>query len=123
MTQTLTKSLAAVGEEISHELGAKMAKDYQVANPSDVHAYIIGRNIIEQILSQPGCVGIQFYNAYNEIGQKTLVYVGLNADAKPIIKYTAINNEGILENQKGIVADRVIGPHIDTDFGTWGMPD
>lgn len=101
------KKVASIGEEIGLELGTQFIKDYQVANPTDVQYYVIGRNIIDEILAQPGCVGIRFYNAYNEIGEKTLVYVGLNKDGKAIVEYTCINNEGVLESQKGIVADRI----------------
>ena len=101
------KKVASIGEEIGLELGTQFIKDYQVANPTDVQYYVIGRNIIDEILSQPGCVGLRFYNAYNEIGEKTLVYVGLNKDGKAIVEYTCINNEGVLESQKGIVADRI----------------
>ena len=73
MTQTeLTKrTVAQVGEEITHELGAQMITDYQAANPTDVKSYQIGRNIIDEILAQPGCAGIKFYNAYNESEEKT----------------------------------------------------
>ena len=84
-----------------------MVKDYQTANPNDVHFYEIGRNIIDQILAQPGCAGMRFYNAYNEMGEKTLVYVGLNKRRKSIVEFTCINNEGALETNKGIVADRI----------------
>jgi hypothetical protein len=101
------KKVAAVGEEIGLELGTKFIKDYQIANPRDAQYYVIGRNIIDEILAQPGCVGIRFYNAYNEIGEKTLVYVGLDELGKAIIEYTCINNEGLLELNKGIVADRI----------------
>src|SRR6185369_15815629 len=76
-TELLQKDLKTVGEEISYQLGAQMVKDYQVANPNDVKSYYIGRNIIDQILAQPGVVGLRFYNAYNEEGKKTLVYVGV----------------------------------------------
>ena len=105
--QTLAKPVAAIGEEIGYELGKQMVNDYQTANPTDVTFYEIGRNIIDQVLAQPGCAGIRFYNAYNERGQKTLVYVGLNKDGKAILEYTVINNEGVLESNKGIVADRI----------------
>lgn len=104
---TLAKPVAAIGEEIGYELGKQMVNDYQTANPTDVTFYEIGRNILDQVLAQPGCAGIRFYNAYNEMGQKTLVYVGLNKDGKPILEYTVINNEGVLESNKGIVADRI----------------
>ena len=101
------KKVASIGQEIGLELGTQFIKDYHVANPSDVQYYVIGRNIIDDILAQPGCVGIRFYNAYNELGEKTLVYVGLNEKGKAIIEYTCINSDGVLESQKGIVADRI----------------
>ena len=102
------RDIQAIGEEIGFELGAKMVNDYQTANPQDAYCYVIGRNIIENILAQPGCVGIQFYNAYNEMGEKTLVYVGLDADGKAILEYSTVNKEGQLSFEKGIVADRIV---------------
>jgi hypothetical protein len=105
--QTLAKPIAMIGEEIGLELGKQMVNDYQAVNPTDVHFYEIGRNILDQILAQPGCAGIKFFNAYNEAGEKTLVYVGLNKDGKVLTQFTCINNEGVLESNKGIVADRI----------------
>ena len=105
--QTLAKPVALIGEEIGIELGRQMVTEYQIANPTDVHFYEFGKNFLNQIMAQPGCAGIRFYNAYNEAGEKTLVYVGLNADGKAIFESTCINNEGILEINKGIVADRI----------------
>lgn len=105
-----TKNPATVGEEISHELGAKMVKDFQDAHPEDVTANYIGRNILESILSQPGCAGIRFYNAINETGIKTLVYVGVDMNEKLITAYTGVNNSGELINIQGIVADRSSRP-------------
>ena len=103
-------NLAQVGEEVGLALGTQMVKTYQEANPTDVKWYMIGREIIEKILAQPRCAGIRFYNAINEIGEKTLVYVGVDEEGTPIVKYATINKNGILENQKGIVADRVSKP-------------
>lgn len=105
--ETLQKrDLTMIGEEISHELGAKMIKDYQVANPTDVKGYFIGRTIIEQMLVQPGCVGIRFYNAINEKGEKTLVQVGVDESGKSIVEYTIVRTDGSMGTQKAIVADR-----------------
>lgn len=120
MTQTeLTKkSVSQVGEEITHELGAQMIKDFQSANPNDVKSFLIGRNIIEQILAQPDCVGMQFYNAYNEEGEKTLVYVGLDQFGKSLVEYAVINNKGNFESHKAIVADKVRpgGENLEEDW-------
>jgi hypothetical protein len=121
--QLLTlKKVATIGKEIGLELGTQFIKDYQIANPSDAQFYVIGRNIIDEILAQPGCVGIRFYNAYNEMGEKTLVYVGLSEEGKAIVEYTCINNEGQLESHKGIIADRIDrgSRSQDLDEGTWG---
>ena len=125
MTQTLTKSLAAVGEEISHELGAKMISDYHNANPSGNSYFQIGKNIIENILAQPGCVAIRLYNALNELGQETLVYTGVDANNEVLVEYVSVNNLGQITKAKGIVADRLKPPvkiNEDSEFG-WGLPE
>lgn len=121
-----TKNLMNVGEEISHELGAKMVKDFQDAHPEDVTANYIGRNILESILSQPGCAGIRFYNALNEEGRKTLVYVGVDINEQLITSYTGVNNSGELINVQGIVGDRSACPggsggsdDNDSESGSW----
>lgn len=127
MTQTLTKKLAAVGEEISHELGIQMVKDFQQSNPNEVTSYQVGRNILESILAQPGCVAIRFYNAINELGEKTLVYTGIDAKNQVIAEYVTINNQGELSKSKGIVADRIKPPtgidDLEADLTTWGIPE
>jgi hypothetical protein len=121
MTQTnlLKKDLSQVGEEIPHELGAQMVKDYQVANPTDVKGYYIGRNIIDQIMAQPGCIGINFYNAYNEAGEKTLVYVGVDEFGKSIVEYTIIKCDGSFGIKKAIIADRSEKPTHNNDYNWW----
>ena len=122
--QMLTlKSIASIGEEIGLELGTQFIKDFQIANPTDVQYFVIGRNIIDEILAQPGCVGIRFYNSYNELGEKTLVYVGLNERGNAIVEYSTINQEGKLTKNKGIVADRgARGGRSDSSFDedAWG---
>jgi hypothetical protein len=121
--QTLAKPVSAIGEEIGIELGNQMVHDYQVANQNDVHFYEIGRTVLDQILAQPGCEGIKFYNAINEMGEKTLVYVGLNSDGKAILDFTCINTNGVMESNKGIVADRIRtgngGPIKTSDTEDW----
>ena len=107
--QVTPENLRMVGEEISHELGAKMVKDFQDANPTENTANYIGRDILERILAQPGCEGIRFYNAINETGRTTLVYVGIDADENIIREYTGVNLAGELVKERGIVADRSVG--------------
>jgi hypothetical protein len=112
-------SLASIGEEIGLELGAQMVKSFDCKHPDDVKSYLIGREIIEKILAQPGCVGLKFYNALNEVGEKTLVYLGVDANGKPIVEYTIINVAGLLSTEKGIVADRIVTQPGGFDWWSW----
>lgn len=107
VTTKISNLTAEVGAEIGQELGAQMISTYRQENPTDTLGYFIGRNILEQVLAQPGCVGIKFYNAYNEMGQKTLVYVGVNTSGNDMLTISSINVNGRLEAVNGIVADRV----------------
>ncbi|MEO6000823.1 MAG: hypothetical protein ABIN89_28510 [Chitinophagaceae bacterium] len=119
--QISANNLAMVGEEISQELGAKMVKDFQDVNPNENTANYIGRNILERILAQPGCEGIRFYNAINEMGRTTLVYVGIDANENIIKQYVGVNNFGELVSEDGIIADRSVGApptSVDTVW-TW----
>jgi hypothetical protein len=102
------KDHAAVGEVISHELAADFIKGFEeTARHGEIRGYQIGRNIIDQILAQPGCVGMHFYYGLNEDGMKTLVYVGIDADGKDLVKRTVITANGDLSIADGIMADRV----------------
>ncbi len=100
---------AEVGEAISHELAAKMVKDFHDAQSEEVPDFIIGKNIISQVLSQPGCVGIKFYNALNESGVRTLVYVGVDVNGNIITEYTGVNEDGKLGRVEALVGDRTDG--------------
>lgn len=114
-------SIEKIGEEIGLELGKQFVENYNLSNPTNQSSYIIGKEILIQILSQPGCAGIQLLNAKNENGEDTLVYIGLDNLGKQILSYTSINNLGELYSAKGIVADRLTRPRtngIDEDC-TW----
>ncbi|MBD0295632.1 MAG: hypothetical protein ICV84_10625 [Flavisolibacter sp.] len=120
MVQTKSTALSAqVGEEIGRQLGAEMISSYRSKNPNDVVSYFIGRNILSQILVQPGCIGIKFYNAYNEEGQKTLVYVGVDQEGNDMLNITSINTKGQLESYNGIVADRTKNDTLESEDSWW----
>jgi len=118
-TELTKRSIAQIGEAISHDLGSQMIKDYQSANPTDTKNYTIGRDILDQILAQPGCVGLRFYNAYNEIGEKTLVYVGVDNAGKSLIEYVVVHQDGNLGAEKAIVADRTVNNDSDLLTTVW----
>lgn len=102
-----TKTLAEVGEDIGLAEGMQLVKAFAEANPDATKGYYIGRNIIDQILSQPGCVGINFRKCLTETNEEHLVYTGVDADGKDIIEYSVVTVTGDVVKQNAIVADRV----------------
>jgi hypothetical protein len=98
--------VASIGEAIDHELAKKMIKTYKETYPESFTGVAIGRNIIEQVLAQPGCVGIRFYDAINEVGQKTLVYVGIDAAGKDVLEHVVVNQNGTISVDPVTVGDR-----------------
>jgi len=118
-----TKTLAEVGEDIGLAEGIKLVNAFTNANPEATKGYYIGRNVIDQILSQPGCVGINFRKCLTEMNEEHLVYTGVDADGKDIVEYSVVTNTGDVVKQNAIVADRVwinndeIETIIETIFG------
>jgi len=102
-TQTLTE----VGEDIGLAEGLKLVKAFAQANPEATKGYYIGRNIIDQILSQPSCVGINFRKCLTNLNEEHLVYTGVDADGKDILEYSVVTNTGSIAKQDAIVADKI----------------
>lgn len=96
---------ANVGEHIGYELGAKMIKDYY-DKFQEAGSQFVGRNILDQILAQPGCIGIKIFKALNEVGEKTYVITGVDQEGQLMLEVTAVNPNGEIKKAEGIVADR-----------------
>lgn len=101
------KPISEVGEDIGLNEGASMIKAYRDANPTDTASHIIGREILEQILAQPGCAGINVASAAKANGERTLVITGVDAEGAAILSFPVVNANGQLDQKDGIVADRV----------------
>jgi hypothetical protein len=97
---------AEIGQAIDHDLAAKMVKNFNDAHPELEKTFTIGKQIIEQILAQPGCVALQVYNAINEYGKTTLVYCGLNERGDIINKYPVVREDGKIYQVEGLMGDR-----------------
>jgi len=110
MTQNAqeTKSLAKVGEDIGLVEGTKLVQNFRDANPNATPGYYIGRNIIDQILNQPGCVGINFRKCLSENNEEHLVYTGVDTEGKDLLQYSVVTTVGDIEKYDGIVADMII---------------
>ena len=99
------KDFAAIGGEISHEMGQDLVKAYETACPDGPAGFMLGRNILEKILAQPGCVGIRFHHAVNKEGQRTVVYIGMDENGKDILQHTMVTEGGTITSKEAIVAD------------------
>src|ERR1700678_3230508 len=94
------KDYASIGGEIGLEKGNDFIRAYETAFPGEASPFIIGRNIIEKILAQPGCTGIQFHDALNEEGKKTFVYIGIDASGNEILHHTMVTENGIIASEE-----------------------
>ena len=103
-----TMCLTEVGENIGLTEGIQLVKAFKEANPDATSGYYIGRNILEQIMAQPGCVGINFRKCLTNMNEEHLVYTGVDADGKDILQFTVVTNTGGIEKQDAIVADKTI---------------
>ncbi len=112
--------VASIGEAIDHNLAKEMIQSYQTTHPETFTGVLIGRKIIDQILAQPGCVGIRFIDAINEEGQKTLVYIGVDAANNAILQTVVVERNGAIATVPAIVADRGLGGgSLIDDLITW----
>jgi len=104
---------AGIGKDIGYEAGAKMIKRHFDENPDDVMAHFMGRDIIDAILAQPGCIGIRTFHGLNEIGIRQIVLVGVDKEGNNILEFDTLDENGNTSKRIGIVADqnRVCPPY------------
>ena len=83
------------GEQITLTEGAAMTAAYRNSDGAwGARAHYIGKNIINSILAQTGCVGIRMYYGIDTNGDKQPVFVGVNASGNDMTS--------------GIIADRTL---------------
>jgi len=102
------RNLSEVGEDIGLEKGLEMIVSYKHTFPETAVCHYIGKNIIDKILAQPGCVGINFRKGLNATGTEHLIYTGVDANGKDILSLLAVEQDGRLIRRNAIVAERDI---------------
>ena len=80
------------GKQITLAEGATMTSNHRSANPDAHLGHFMGKEILNQILDQTGCMGIRVYHGLNSSGDRELVFVGVDANENDMIS--------------GIIADR-----------------
>lgn len=68
------------GEFISLSEASEMTARYREANPNAVKAHYIGKELIQEILDQQGCVGIRIYYGLDDNNRLQPIIVGVGSD-------------------------------------------
>lgn len=87
------------GSSISIADGAAMTLNHRMANPNARLGHFMGKDILNSILAQSGCMGIRTYHGLDTNGNQELIMVGVDSNENDMVS--------------GIVADRMVGapPH------------
>ena len=62
----------------------EMISAFQASNPFKTYAWYFGREAIESVLAQNGCVGVRIYGALNKEGKFSPVLFGVTTDGNDI---------------------------------------
>ena len=73
------------GDAIPITDGSALTAEFRQHNPNHRLAHFFGRDILQQILDQPDCMGIRVYYGVNEEGQSELVLAGADADENDML--------------------------------------
>jgi hypothetical protein len=112
MAKSMKKNYRFTGKEgavMSDTLLQKWIQRHQ--DHHEVRGHFFGKDILANTLSQPGCMGIRFYHAIDDKGQKTLVLVGTDEKGKNLWSSNKVSG--------GKLKD---GPPTGGGDGSWPCP-
>src|SRR5690606_16463635 len=70
------------GEFVTLAMASDWTETYRNDHAGETKAHFFGKNKLQEILDQTGCMGIRIYYAIDGDGKKQLVLVGAGADEK-----------------------------------------
>src|SRR5882757_153040 len=78
------------GEDWDLELSISWTKHHRDRHPHEPHSHFFGKEILERILSQPGCMGLRFHHAFSKPhkedgGERHLIITGVTADGHDML--------------------------------------
>jgi hypothetical protein len=72
--------------------GSEMTANYRATiNMGETIGHAVGKNLVNAVLNQAGCMGIRFYQAINNKGEKQLVAVGVDENDNDMIQGVIID--------------------------------
>lgn len=93
------------GEAIDLAQAAEWTANYRNQNEGvadAIKAHFFGREILERILGQEGCVGIRMYYALDDKSQQQLILVGVNAEGQDMEDGTVADRSRVCPPDCGI---------------------
>ncbi|MFL5744925.1 MAG: hypothetical protein ACJ751_09690, partial [Niastella sp.] len=90
------KEIHKIGALISLEKAKEMIESWQNQEPEAVKSILYGRNIFEQLMQVPGCVGIRVFNGLNDDGQQAFVFVPVGERNQNILNYSVYKENGMV---------------------------
>jgi hypothetical protein len=83
------------GAVITLAEGAKMTANYRATtNLGETIGHAVGKNLVNAILNQTGCMGMRIYYAINEKDEKQIVLVGVDLDGNDMIQGVIVDKLG-----------------------------
>lgn len=73
------------GGRIDLTTARQWAQNYRTANPDQIRSHYFGRDVLDQILAQPGCIGIRAYYALTDKKEKELLIVGVDSNGNSML--------------------------------------
>jgi hypothetical protein len=125
MQKTVKQTLTVSDGRIEKHAAIRMVNEYAKAFPANIGNYLVGREVLELLLSQKHCAGLRLYHALGADGTETLVYVGMTERGKFLPTESVVGEGGEIKKLLPIVADRArpgTRPGIEVDELSWGLP-
>ena len=104
------------GRFVSPSNSRKWVANFQRNNPGHTHAFYFGSELFENLLKEPGCVGIRVYYAQDDAGNPKMVLMGVDSDGNNIIKRQIKNPPHLCMSNDSRSTD--LGPIVTGPGGT-----
>ena len=112
------------GGPIKLDEAASWTKNYREKHPGETISQFFGKEILERILAQDGCLGIRFYYALDHAGKKHLVITGVVSDGNDQIQEDHYEEAAVVAPAAGAPAHKIyeIGDQSSPCPGSPGCP-
>lgn len=79
------------GQVITLAEGAELTARHRAKYPNGTKGVVYGNDLIQQLLDNPGCVGVRMYFAQESDGSQTVVLVGVDAEGNDLLNLIVEN--------------------------------